>query len=142
MLTIIYSSLQNFREIIFFSVIFSVFSILFSFPKNIRNTKIFSFSVLFVSVSVRNFSEFFSLLVIPVFFNYFMKHYLKPVYILRIKSTKSSKWCDFLCPKTFNFPVVLKYRNLFFQKLRKRFETSGKLKKKFKYDITIYCRTR
>ncbi len=62
-------------------------------------------------------------------------------YPLRISSSWSKKWCDFLSSKIFNFPVVmkiLKFRN-FFSKITFFFETTGLF---FLYDITSFRRTR
>ncbi len=81
----------------------------------------------------------------PVFFNYFMKYYLKPPNCkhFKISSSRSTKWWDFLGSIIFNFLVVLKISKFynFLQKLR-FFWNYRKIKKNLKYDITPFCRTR
>ncbi len=64
-------------------------------------------------ISTKFFPVFFiiiSLLLLIILWNTILN--LKTVYILRISSSRSTEWCNFLGSKVFNFPVVKKYNKL------------------------------
>ena len=84
----------------------------------------------------------------PVFFKNFFFFQLfyecyrnfKKVYILRINTSRSTKWCEFLGSKIFNFPVNIKILQ-FFSKIT-IFLDYRNIKHFLKYDIITFCRFR